>query len=255
MLAVSPAAAAGRGERALKASFYLNTIPTLVEIVNDVKKDVFDELKLDPRERKVVETALSEVWTEKHIYANASVALEKQLPRAVLDAALAEMNAEVQAAIKAGIVEKAPDPEKAMVVVRKHPDAKTREELARRIVAHMPEPKSFKELLGEVVEVLADVGQVISGNDEMRADFRKSLMTGLDPLVKAVGNREPMIQGALIAYREQPTSRIQALANALDSDAGRKLQQAAVSSLLEGCRQSRRDLVARLTRELKKKKK
>jgi hypothetical protein len=228
----------------------------MVEIVGEVKKDVLDALELDAKRRAIVEKALDETWTEKHIYAKAAASLEKQLSSEVLDAALAQMTPEVQAAIKAGISEVAPEQAQAwLVAARKHPDAKVREALARRIVAHMPQPAAFRELLGQIVEVLADAAQVATGTDELRAEFAKSLMGSLDPMIQAMGNREAMVIGAIVAYREQPTASMKALAEALDSNSGTQLQRAAIASLLSGAKQTRQDMVARLQRELKPAKK
>jgi hypothetical protein len=48
---------------------------------------------------------------------------------------------------------------------------------------------------------------------------------------------------------------MKALADALDSDSGKQLQRAAIGSLLAGIKQTRRELVARVERELKPAKK
>lgn len=257
-LAADPAPGAGpaqakesRGERALRASFYLNSVPTMVEMVGDAKKDVLDALQLDPKRRAAVEKALVETWTEKRIYSSAAAALEKQLSPEVLDAALAQMTPEVQAAVKAGIGEATPEQARAwMEAARKHPEAKAREALARRLVAHMPQPGELKALFEQVVRALADAAQAATGTDELRAELTKGFMEGLDPALQAMGSREAMETAAVIAYREQPTSAMKALADALDSDSGAQLQRAALASLLAGAKQTRQDLVARLQREL-----
>ncbi|HYV48504.1 MAG TPA: hypothetical protein VFA20_26775 [Myxococcaceae bacterium] len=243
----------GRGERALRASLYLNSVPTMVEMVGESKKAILDTLKLDAGRRAIVEKALDETWTEKRIYSGAAASLEKQLSPEVLDAALAQMTPEVQAAIKAGIVDEAsPEQAKAWLeAARKRPDAKEREALARRIAAHLPQPEAFQELVEQVVEVLGDVAQVATGTDDLRAALSRSFLEELEPLLQAMGNREAMALAAVIAYRDQPTSAMKALADALDSDPGRQLQRAAITSLLAGGKQARQDLVARLQRELK----
>lgn len=254
--ATPPLAQESRGEKALKASFYLNTVPMLVEMVGDMKKDVLDELKLDAKRRAVIEKALGEKWTEKHIYANAAAAIEKQLPPEVLDAAIGQMTPEVQAMIKAGIGEATPEQAQAwLAAARKLPDAKAREALARRIAAHMPQPDAFKELAGQVVEVMADTAQAATGTDEQREQLRSSFMEGLGPTIQAMGQKEAMVFSTIITYREHPTANMKLLADALDSDSGKKLQLAAVDSLLLGAKQTRQEIVAQLQRDLKPTKK
>lgn len=252
----TPSSPPSRGESALKASFYLNTVPTLVEMVSDTKKDILDALELDAKKRATVEKTLGELWTEKRLYANATAIIEKQLAPEVLDAAIRQMTPEVQAMVLAGISEATPEQAKTwLAAAQKLPDAKEREALARRIAAHMPQPEPFKELLSQVGEVLADVSQVASGSDELRQQLGASLMEGLAPAIQAMGQKEAMVASTLIAYRDQSTANLRLLADALDSEAGRKLQAAALSSLLGGVKQTRQELVAQLERELKPKKK
>jgi hypothetical protein len=232
-------------------------VPTIVEMIGAVKADVLDTLELDANRRAIVEKALDETWTEERLYAHAAASLEKRLSPQVLDAAQAQMTPEVQAAIKTGISEPA-TPEQAkkwLEAARKRPDAKVREALARRIAAHMPEPKPFKELLGQVGEVLADIMQVATGTDENRAELNEGLMEGIEPAIQAMGDREMMTMAAVGAFRDESTTTLKALADALDSDAGLQLQRAAIVSLLDGMKQTRQDLVARLQRDLKPAKK
>jgi hypothetical protein len=246
----------GRGERALRASFYLNTVPTLVELVVDLKKDVLEALELDAKQTTVIEKALATHWTEKKLYAHSSAALEKQLSAEVLDAAIAQMTPEVQAMVKAGVGEATPEQaEEWFEAAKKHPDDKAREALATRIAAHMPQPAAFKELLGQIAEVLADAAQVVTGNDDARLTLRSSLLEGMAPVITAMEQKETMVISAVIAYRDQPTPKLKVLADALDSEAGKKLQGAAPESLIAGAKQARADFVAQLKRELKPPKK
>lgn len=241
-----------RGERALRASFYLNAVPTMVELVGDLKKDVLDALELDARSRATVEKALAAHWTEKKLYANAAAALEAKLEPAVLDAAIAQMTPEVQAMVKAGIGEA--DAQQAtawLEKAKKHPEAKARERLAARISTHMPQPDAFKEMLAQIAEVLADAAQVTQGNDDSRATLKASLLEGMGPALAAMADKNVMVTSAFIAYRDQPTASMKALADALDSEAGKKLQVAAPDALIAGARQTRQDFVAQLKKELK----
>ncbi len=255
-LALAAPPAGARGESALKASFYLNTVPTLVEMVTDTRKDMFEALELDAKKGAVIEKALTEVWTEKRLYANAAAILEKQLPPAVLDGAITQMTPEVQAMIRAGIAEATPEQAKAWLAdARKLPDAKEREVFARRISQHMPQAVPFKALMSQVPEVWADVAQVTSGTDEGRTEFVTSMMKEMDPIFAAMAQKETMVISTVIAYRDQPTAKLKALADALDSDDGRKLQSAALDSLLGAAKQTRAELVTRLQKDLKTAKK
>lgn len=241
-----------RGEQALRASFYLNSVPTMVELVGDLKKDVLDALALDAKSLAAVEKALAAHWTEKKLYAHSAAALEKQLSPEVLDGAIAQMTPEVQRMIKAGIGEANPQQAKAWLEqAKKHPEAKARERLAARISVHMPQPEAFKEMISQVAEVFADVAQVTQGNDDSRASLKESLLAGMGPVLAAMGDKNVMVTSTFIAYRDQPTASLKALADALDSEPGKKLQQAAPVSLNAGARQVRQELVAQLKKDLK----
>jgi hypothetical protein len=225
-------------------------------MVGEMKKDVLDALELDAKTRAIVEKALTELWTEQHLYANATAIIEKQLAPEVLNAAIREMTPEVQGMIRAGISEATPEQAKAwLAAAKKHPEAKEREALARRIAQHMPQPTPFKDLMLQVGEVMADVAQVTSGSDELREQLRVSMTESFAPAIQAMGQREAMVASTLIAYRNQSTTKMKLLADALDSEGGRKLQTAALDSLLAGVKQARQQLVAQLQRELKPKKK
>ncbi|MBX7114016.1 MAG: hypothetical protein K1X64_06725 [Myxococcaceae bacterium] len=227
-------------------------MPTLVEMVGDMQKDILDSLELDAKKRAIVEKALTELWAEKQLYANAAAILEKQLAPDVLDAAIRQMTPEVQAMVRAGISDASPEQAKAWLdAAKKQPDAKERDALARRISVHLPRPGPLKELLLQVGEVMADVAQVASGSDELRAALHKTLSEGVAPMMAAMEVKETMIAGTIIAYRDQPTAKMRFLADALDSASGRQLQSAALASLLGGAKQTREQLVARLQAELK----
>lgn len=241
-----------RGETALRASFYLNSVPTMVELVGDLKKDVLEALTLDARALAAVDKALAAHWTEKKLYAHSAAALEKQLSPEVLEAAIAQMTPEVQAMIKAGIGEANPEQAKAWLEqAKKHPEAKARERLAARISVHMPQPEAFKELIAQVAEVFADVALVTQGNDDSRASLKESLLAGMGPVLSAMGDKNVMVTSTFIAYRDQPTSSLKALADALDSEPGKKLQQAAPASLSAGAKQARQELLSQLKKDLK----
>jgi hypothetical protein len=240
-----------RGEKALRASFYLNTVPTLVELVDDMKKDVLDALELDAKKRAAAERALKEHWSEQRLYANAAAALEKAVPADSLDAALKTMTPEIQAMVKAGITENA-TPQQAqqwMTEAKKHPDAVARRAIATRIARPMPQAAQFKELCGQVA---ADVAQVATGNDEARAGLKDSLLEGLAPALAAMEQKDVMEVSVVLAYRAATTPQLKAFADALDSEAGTKLQIAAPVSLITGAQKSRADIVAQLKKDFGK---
>jgi hypothetical protein len=247
----------GKGERALRASFYRNTIPTLVEMVREVQPDVLESLELTPAQRTAVERTLNTVWTAQRINAHAGAALEQRLGPKELEAGLRQMTPEIQAMIEAGTAEatSAEQAQQWLAVAQKHPDAKEREALARRIVAHLPRPEVFRELVLQVADVFGDTARVVRGDDSLRAELRASLLEGLEPALQAMGHTDTMVMGALAAYREQPTAKLKALADALDSGAGSRLQKAAPASLLSGLEKTRGELVTGLQRELKPRKK
>jgi len=245
-------AAESRGERALKVSFYLNTVPAMVEMVDGMKKDMLDAFELDGPRRAAAEKALATFWTEKRIYANAALALDKQMSPEALDAAMAQMTPEVQAMIKAGISEPSVEQAKAWLAeAQKRPDAKVREGLARRLAAHLPQADVFKELVGQVIEVMADIAQATTGNDQLRSQLRDQFMEGLAPALVAMKQKETMVNATIIAYHAQPTEKLKMFADAMDSEAAAKLQGAAVQSLIAGARQTRQELVAQLQKDLK----
>lgn len=237
----------------MKSSFYLNAVPTLVEMVGDIQKDVLDDLDLDAKKRAIAEKALTELWTENHLYANAAAALEKQIAPDVLDEAIRQMTPDVQGMLRSGTTE-AITPEQAkawLAAAQKHPDAKEREVLARRIAGHMAQPSQLKDLMLQAAEVMADVAQVTTGSDELREPFRASMTEGFAPALQAMGQKESMVAATVIAYHDRTTANMRLLADALDSDAGRKLQAAALESLLSGVKQTRQELVTRLQGDLK----
>jgi hypothetical protein len=250
-LAFAAAPAGGKGEKALRTSFYLNAVPTMVELVGDLKKDVVEALGLTPKAKAAVDKALADHWNEKKLYALSGAALEKQLTGEALDAAIVQMTPEVQAMIKAGIQDA--DPTKAQAWLeqaKKAPDALARQKLAARICVHMPQPDAFKEMLSQIAEVLADAAQVTQGNDDARATLKSSLLEGMGPALAAMGDQNIMATSAFIAYRDQPTEKMKLLADALDSEAGKKLHGAAPSALVTGAKQARADLVAQLKKDL-----
>lgn len=253
-LAATPAAAPAksRGETALKSSVYLNTVPTLVSMVTDTRKDMLDALETDAKKRAVIEKALSEVWSEKRLNANAAALLEKQMPPSALDSAISQMTPEVQTMIRDGIVEATPEQAKAwLTAARKLPDAKERDALARRIAQHMPKAAAFKTLMSQVPELWADVAQLTSGADDSREEFVKTMMSEMEPIFAAMGQPEAMVISTVIAYREHPTAKMKTLADALDTEDGRTLQTAALDSLIGATKQTRAELVARLQKDLK----
>ena len=255
-LAAAPPGQPGRGEQALRASFYLNAVPTMVSLVGDLKKDVVDSLQLSPKANGAVEKALADHWTEKKLYALAGAALEKQLTAGQLDAAIAQMNPEVQVMIKAGIAEADPRQAQAWLeAAKKAPDALARQKLAARICLHMPRPDAFKDMLGQIGEVLADIAQVTQGNDDARADLKTSLLQGMAPALTAMADNNIMATSAFIAYRDQPTPNMKLLADALDSEPAMKLNGAAPAALVAAGKQARADLVAQLKKDLSTKKK
>jgi hypothetical protein len=242
---------ASRGETALRSSFYLNTVSTLVEIVVEINKELLPTLDIEPERSRAVEQVVRETWTEKRLYENAAAQLEKQIAPDVLDAATAQLTPRVQAMIVHGTAEvRKEDLQPRLLAIRQHPDAKEREALARRIALHMPQPERFEELLTETIEVLADTVQVATGTDEMRGSLRASTLAELKPLLEAMKQKEGMVLAGQIAYYDRPTDDLRALADALDSPAGRQLQEAALASLVSGVKATRRELTTRLRERL-----
>jgi len=245
-------AAESRGERALKVSFYLNTVPAMVEMVHGMKKDMLDAFELDAPRRAAAEKALAELWTEERIYANAALALDKQMSPEDLEAAMAQMTPEVQAMIKAGISEPSAEQAKAWLAeARKRPDAKVREGLARRLAAHLPQPEMFKGLVGQVIDLMADVAQATKGNDELRSSLRAQFMAELVPVIAAMSQKETMVNATIIAYHHQPTEKLKVFADAMDAEAAAKLQRAAVTTLVTGAKQTRQEIVSQIQKDLK----
>jgi hypothetical protein len=156
--------------------------------------------------------------------------------------------------VKAGITENA-TPQQAqqwMTEAKKHPDAVARRAIATRIARHMPQAAQFKELCGQVAEVFADVAQVATGNDEARAGLKDSLLEGLAPALAAMEQKDVMEVSVVLAYRAATTPQLKAFADALDSEAGTKLQIAAPVSLITGAQKSRADIVAQLKKDFGK---
>lgn len=251
LLAAAPSPAkTSRGEQALKVSFYLNTVPTLIVMVNEGKNDILDELKVDPKRRAGIEQVLTQRWTEAHLYANASAALEKKLSANALDEAIRQMTPEVQAMIKAGIGDATPEQAQAwLAAAKKLPDWKAREDLSRRISGHLPQPAPFTELAIQSFELFGDIAQVTTGTDTWRAQYRSTFMEAMGPTIEAMGEKEGLVLSTLIVYREYSTESLKRFADALDSDAGNRLQVAALEALVAGAKQTRQEIVAQLTKK------
>lgn len=254
LLAVPSALAspAAKAEAALRSSFYLNTVPTLVEMMVEMHPGLLEALELAPAQRTLIGTAIIETWSEQRLYAHASALLQKKLSPKDLDAALAKMTPTVQRMFKAGISEPTPEEIREWAAkAEQHPDAKERAKLARRIAAHMPEPKGFMTLVGQFTEAVADVAQGATGTDELRGDLRTELSQALQPMADALADRENMTGATIAAYHAESTADMAALADALDSAASRKLQKAALECLIAGAERTRAELKARIERDLK----
>ncbi|MCB9653235.1 MAG: hypothetical protein H6729_03775 [Deltaproteobacteria bacterium] len=254
LAAQADAADARRGEQALRASFYQNTVPTLLEVVGQMKGEVIETLALDAETAAIVTKALDETWTEDRIYAESAAALEEVLPAADLEAAMAKMTPDVQVMIKSAISEGASmeQTQKWLMQARRHKDAKEREVLARRIAAHMPASEALGRLFRLIVDVMADVAIAAAGSNEGVDEFRAELMSSLTPMLDAMNQKDAMMLATIIVYRDQPTADLRKLADALDSKPARKLHDAALRSILAGSNKAKQALVARIENDLKK---
>lgn len=247
-----PGAGAGgtRGERAIRSSLYLDMVPAVVGVVGEELPEILDGLALEPARRGAVSRALEETWTERRISAHAAAALERAVPAAVLDAAIAQRTPEILASIRAGIGDGGtPEEIQAWVAAaRRHPEAAEREALATRIAAQLPRSGAMRRILAEVAELMADVAQAATGKDELRAELREAILD--EATLAAMDLKSARIAATVAVYRDEPTARLRALAAALESEGGRTLERATVDALAAGLAQARREVQGRLARDL-----
>jgi hypothetical protein len=247
-----PAGAETLGERGLAATFYIHAPGSAVELLKQMRTDLMAAMQGPDNQRVAIERVLASTWTEPALKAEAAKQLEKTMGKTNLQKALKRFSPEVQSMLREGTAKPADrkQQEDWLWEAMKLPDGPARQAQVARIVPHLPDAVSFRNLAGTVIETLADCVEVSTGSDAKRAELRTTYWEGVEPAITELSKQEGLLEGGLIAYRKRSLAELKMLADALTSPEGAALQVAAAKAVFFGAESVRLEVKSKLKKEI-----